>query len=99
EDPGGPGQEKTPWARLQVDQNLDRSQQLRRELDLVDDHKAVVLDEPGRVVLGGPQSGSVIEQADDGARPTIGRQVCLGSKAAVVTWTVSSGHLDGVLVV
>ena len=58
-----------------------------------------MLDEPGRVVLGGPQSGSVIEQADDGARPTIGRQVCLGSKAAVVTWTVSSGHLDGVLVV
>ena len=68
EDPGGPGQEKAPWARIQVDQDLDRPQQLRRELDLVDDHEPVVLDEPCRVVLRGPQCGSVIEEAHDGAR-------------------------------
>jgi len=37
-------------------------------------HQAVVLDEPGRVILRGPQRGGVIEEPHDRARPLIGRQ-------------------------
>jgi hypothetical protein len=66
--------EEAPRARIQVDQDLDRPQQLGRELDLVDDHEPVVLDEPRRVVPRGLQCGSVIEEAHDRAGPAIGRQ-------------------------
>ena len=50
-----------------------------------------MLDEPCRVVLGGPQCGSVIEEAHDGARPTIGRQPRKGALARL-TGTIDKHH-------
>ena len=50
-----------------------------------------MLDEPCRVVLCGPQGGSVIEEAHDGAGPTIGRQSREGALASL-TGTIDKHH-------
>ena len=46
ENPREAGEQEAPRRRIQVDGHLDRAQQLRSELDLVDDHHRVAFHEP-----------------------------------------------------
>jgi hypothetical protein len=55
-----------PW--VQVDGELDRPEQVRSKLDLVDHPQAVVLEERRRVVPGGLEDGWVVEQAGHSIR-------------------------------
>jgi len=45
---------------------LDRPEQPRSQLDLIDHHEPVVLDKASRIVLGSPQGGRIVQKADHG---------------------------------
>jgi hypothetical protein len=58
---GGARQQKTARPAVVVDGELDRHQQFRRPLNLVDDERVMVADEADRVGFCGSQKGRVVE--------------------------------------
>ena len=65
---GGPGEQELPGTRVGIDGYLDRPEQPRSQLNLIDHHEAVVLDEAGRIVLCSAQRRRIVQQADHGVR-------------------------------
>ncbi len=62
------GKQEPARSRVGVHGHLDRAEELRSQLDLIDDQEAVVLDEAGRIIAGGAERGRVIQQADHRGR-------------------------------
>ena len=63
-----PGKQELPGTLVRVDGHLDRPEQPRSQLDLVDHHEAVVLHEASRIVPGGAQGRRIVQKADQGVR-------------------------------
>lgn len=59
--------------RIEIDGYLDRLKKLRSQLYLVDDHEAVMFDEPGGVVLRSAQRCWIVEEADHCRLPVGGQ--------------------------
>jgi hypothetical protein len=57
---GRPGEQELARALIGVDGHLDRAEEFRSQLNLVDHHEAVVLDEACWIVPGGAQRSRVV---------------------------------------
>jgi hypothetical protein len=85
EQPSGSGEQELTRPRIEVDSVLDGKNEVRYSLNLVDDQKAVMADEPSGVSCGSVPYRGVVEVPDAGTWPTVGDQAGKGALARLAS--------------